>query len=110
MTTVTPLHRDWRAREATRAAALADIERDIEQLRRCTTWLINEGVYVVSAEVRRTTGQKPLVTVAPSPLLHILFKDDCAAGQHWDRLHGRTAHDYRAVRHGCEIRWTEVTQ
>ena len=98
-------HADWRARESTRAAVIDDFDRRFDHLKACVRWLIDHGVSVVSADARRY-NPKPLVVVVASPLLRPLFGDDAAsAGQHWDRILGRTMHDWVAVRFGCEIRW-----
>lgn len=101
-------HADWRARESARAAALADIDAHIDNLKACVHWLIDNGVAIISADLRRGRF-KPRITVVASPLLHILFKDDTSgAGQHWDICMGRTVYDWVAVRYGCEIRWESL--
>ncbi len=101
-------HHDWRAGEASRAAALDEFDRRFDNLKACVRWLVSQGVSVINADLRRH-NPKPRITVVASPLLHILLKDDCAsAGQHWDKLLGRTMHDWVAVRYECEIRWEAV--
>lgn len=102
-------HSDWRAGEATRAAVLARIDAGLGNLRACVRWLTDQGVAVQNIEFGRHQ-LRPRITVADSPLLHILFRGDCASGQHWDIVAGRTAYDYVAVRYECEVRWTEVRQ
>ncbi len=103
-------HTHWRAGEATRAAALAEFDQRFDHLKACVRWLTEQGATVINADLRRH-NPKPRVIVVGSPLLHILFKDDCAsAGQHWDVLLGRTVHDWVAVRFECEIRWEEAAQ
>jgi len=106
--TASATHQTWRVGEATRAAALDDFDRRFDNLKACVRWLVAQGVSVINADLRRH-NPKPRITVVASPLLHILFKDDCAsAGQHWDMLLGRTLHDWVAVRFECEIRWEEA--
>lgn len=102
-------HTDWRAGEARRAAALADIDAQLDNLKACVRWLVGQGIYVQDVRFSRD-GTRPKITVSASPLLHALFKDDCAAGQHWDALLDRTAHDFVAVRYECAIAWSEVKQ
>jgi len=103
-------HADWRMSESARAAALAEVDAHLDNLKACIRWLIYNGVAIIDADLRRGRF-KPRITVAPSPYLHILFKDDAAsAGQHWDAKAGRTAHDFVAVRYECEVRWSEVVQ
>lgn len=98
-------HADWRARESARAAVCEDFDRRFDNLKACVHWLIANGISVVNADLRRH-NPKPRVTVVASPLLHVLLKDDAAsAGQHWDKLLGRTMHDWVAVRYEVEIRW-----
>jgi len=104
------LHHDWRAGESARAAAIAEVDIHIDNLKACLHWLIAAGISVIDADLRRGRF-KPRVTVAPSPYLHTLFKSDAAsAGQHWDIVAGRTVLDFVAVRYECEIRWMEVPQ
>lgn len=98
-------HADWRAGESARAAALADIDAHLGNLKACVHWLIDNGIAIVGADMRRGR-HKPRITVADSPRLYILLKDDAAsAGQHWDKTAGCPLHDWVAVRYGCEIRW-----
>lgn len=107
---VSHTHADWRMSESARAAALAEVDAHLDNLKACIRWLIYNGIAIIDADLRR--GRiKPRITVVASPLLHILLKNDCAsAGQHWDAEADRTAHDFVAVRYECEIRWTEVAQ
>ena len=102
-------HADWRASESARAAALADIDAHIGNLKACVHWLIANGIAIISADLRRGRF-KPRITVVASPYLHILFKDGAAgAGQHWDAYLGRTVYDWVAIRYGCEIRWEDLS-
>lgn len=110
MHTAQAIHHDWRAGESRRAAAFAQIDTHIDNVKACVRWLIDQGIYVEDVKVYSHGYSRPQITVAASPLLHAIFKDDCAAGQHWDVLLGRTAHDYKAVRYECTIVWEEVRQ
>lgn len=103
-------HAHLRSVAASRAARLADIDMRIDAIKTGTRWLIAQGIHIQAVDMRVNEAGKPVIKVTASPLLHILFKDECGAGQHWDRSAGRTAHDFKAVRHGCEIQWTEVWQ
>ncbi len=102
-------HHDWRAGEARRAAALTETNTHLDNVRACVRWLVSQGVYVQAIKLG-CPARRPRITVAASPLLHILFKDDCASGQHWDPLLGRTAHDFKTVRYECSVEWSEVKQ
>lgn len=106
---VSHTHSNWKAGEARRAAALADIDAQLDNLKACVRWLVGQGIYVQDVRFSRDGG-RPHITVSASPLLHAIFKDDCAAGQHWDALLGRTMHDYKAVRFECYVVWSEVKQ
>lgn len=106
---ISNVHGDWRADEASRAAVLARIDAGLDNLKACVRFLVAQGVAVQHVAFDRHQ-HRPRITVAASPLLHSIFRDDCAAGQHWDILAGRTAHDYKAVRYECEICWSEVHQ
>jgi len=106
--TAPALHRDWRAGEARRAAALAEIDTQLDNVKACVRWLVGQGIYV--EDVKVGAHNRPRITVAASPLLHALFKDDCAAGQHWDALLGRTVYDFVAIRYECRVCWAEVKQ
>ena len=103
-------HDHLRSVAASRAARLADIDARIDAIKTGTRWLIAQGIHIQTVDMRVGEAGKPVITVTASPLLHILFKDECGAGQHWDRSSGRTAHDFKAVRHSCQIEWTEVSQ
>lgn len=93
--------------ETARAAALADIDEHLDNLKRCIHWLIACGIAVISVDMRRGKDL-PEITVAASPWLHILFRDDCAnVGR---RQQGSlTIYPWVARRLGCVIRWDEVT-
>lgn len=105
----THAHHDWRAGEARRVAVIAEIDSHLDNVRACVRWLVAQGVYIQDVKLA-AHNRRPRITVAASPLLHALFKDDCAAGQHWDPLFGRTAHDYKAVRYECSVEWSEIKQ
>jgi hypothetical protein len=107
MTATQATHHDWRSGEARRVAALAEIDSHLDNVRACVRWLVSQGVYIQDVKLG-AHNRRPRITVAASPLLHALFTEDCASGQHWDPLLGRTAHDYVAIRYECEIRWSEV--
>jgi hypothetical protein len=102
-------HTAWKATAATRAAALADIDVQLDNVKACVRWLVGQGIYVQDVRFTRD-GTRPRIRVSASPLLHAVFKDDCAAGQHWDALLGRTMHDFKAVRYECSVCWSEVHQ
>lgn len=97
------------SRPSRRAAALAEIDGHIDNLRLCVHWLISAGVFIVGADLKRGR-HRPEITVGASPYLYMLLKDDCSAGQHWDTDLGRTVYDYVAVRYGCKIKWSEAKQ
>lgn len=102
-------HSEWRVSEAARAAALLDIDAHIGNLQAAVHWLIANGIAIISADLRRGRF-KPRITVAASPLLYLLFKDDAASsGQHWDQMAGRIVYDWVGVRYGCEIRWEDLS-
>ena len=103
-------HDHLRTVAASRAGKLADIDARMDAIKTCTRWLVSRGVFIQRVDMRVGEAGKPVIVVSASPLLHDLFKDECGAGQHWDRSAGRTAHDYKAVRHDCQIEWTEVSQ
>ena len=90
-----------------RAAALAEFDQHLDNLRRCVHWLVGEGVAILDADMRRSRA-RPRLNVAPSPRLHILCKEDCAnIGRRNDGA--LTVHLWIAQRHGCDILWEEVT-
>lgn len=96
-------HTDWRGAESIRAAALAEFDVHLDNLKACVHWLIAQGVSIIDADLRRGRF-KPRITVAASPLLHALFKDDAATVQR--RACGdETLFTWAAVRYECEIRW-----
>ncbi len=65
------------------------------------------ALVVISVDMRRGKA-KPQVQVAPSPRLHVLFKDDCAnIGRRQDGA--LTFFAWIGIRFGCEVRWEEVT-
>lgn len=102
-------HANWRHGEASRAAALDQIDRNIAALKRCVVALLARGVFVIEAHVREG-ALKPTVTVAASPYLHTLFKDDCSSGQHHDERLGRTVRDFVAPFEDCQVHWSEAKQ
>ena len=92
--------------ESLRAAALAEIDGHLDNLKRCVHWLVAQGITILEADMRR--GQKtPRLLVAASPWLHVLFRDDCANVAR--RQEGYlTTYKWIARRHGCDIVWHEV--
>lgn len=96
-------HADWRAGESARAAMLVEFDRHLQNLTACVHWLTGQGVSIIEASLRRGRG-KPRIVVVASPLLHILFKDDCATIQRRP-CGGETLFTWSAVRFECEIRW-----
>ena len=102
-------HSEWRVSEAARSAAILDIDAHIDNLKACVHWLIANGIGIIAADLRRGRF-KPRITVAASPYLHVLLKDDASgAGQHWDPLLGRIVYDWVVVRYQREIRWEELS-
>lgn len=104
------IHQDWRHAESARAAFSRDLNLRLDTVRRCATHLAERGIFVAAVDLRIGAPGKPVITVPPSPYLHILFKDDASSGRHWDHLMGRTSLDFVAVHLGCEVRWSEVVQ
>ena len=101
--TVSNTHADWRTRESARTAVCEDFDRHLDNLKACVHWLIAHGVSIIDADLRRGRF-KPRISVVASPLLHVLFKDDCATVQR--RACGdETLFTWAAVRYECEIRW-----
>lgn len=105
-----PTHAEWRASESARAAARAEIDARLDAVRHCCHELSDLSITVAGVDLRVGGPGKPLIRVEPRPLLHVVFCGECGGGQHWDKDLGRTVHDFRAVRHGCEIAWSEVAQ
>lgn len=108
---VSHTHSNWRAGEATRAAFLSDFQARSAAVDRCVQWLVAQGIRVEHIKLRLKEAGKPVVTVTASPLLHILFGEECASGGQ-GRKNG-SAYTYvpwKAVRHDCEIHWSEVKQ
>lgn len=62
---------------AERQAILDAFDRHMDNLKRCVHWLIAQGIGVLDVDLKRGRA-RPIVKVAAAPLLHILFKDDCA--------------------------------
>jgi hypothetical protein len=89
-----------------RAQTMAETDEHLNNMKRCLRWLIDNGVFVIEARMARELTL-PNITVAASPWLHILFRNDCAdVGQ---RQEGNLKFvPWIAVRHGCLIRWEEV--
>lgn len=91
--------------QADRAATLTEIDRHLDNLKRCIHWLIAQGIAIVAADLRRGRHQ-PYLTVAPSPWLHAVFGKDAATVQR--RQEGAIEIvTWQANRHGCVIRWQE---
>ncbi len=92
--------------QTARDQALAEIDSHLDNLKRCIHWLVSAGVAVIAVDMRRGTA-RPRITVAPSPLLHCLLREDCAnVGR---RQEGAlTTYTWIGDRHGCLIRWEEV--
>ena len=90
-----------------RAAALAELDQHLDNLRRCLHWLCGDGFAVIRVEMRRQRSL-PQITVAPSPRLHIVLRDECAnIGRRQDGA--LTVYLWIAQRHGCDILWEETT-
>lgn len=93
-------------REALREAALADFDRHLDNLKRCVHWLIVQGVTVLDADLKRGRA-RPHLTVAASPYLYMLFKNDCAnVGRRQDGA--LTRYTWQAVRFEITVQWEEV--
>lgn len=104
------IHSDWRSGESARAAALAEVDTHIDNLRACLHWLIAAGISVLDADLRRGR-HKPRITVAASPLLYTLLKDDCASsGRSQPPGSALVYITWVAVRYECEIHWQEVAK
>lgn len=91
-----------------RAAALAEIDEHINNLKNCLHWLIEQGFVVNEADMRRGKA-RPLVRIAPSPRLHVLFKDDCAWREREQLGTALVKYTWFAIRYGVHIEWEEVT-
>jgi len=102
-------HSDWRAGEASRAAYWQRFDNHLTSVKRCVAWLTDQGVFVEGVDLRPANPGKPVVTATASPLLHSLFKDECATIKRWPE-DGKIAFTWSAARHGCEIRWKEVAR
>lgn len=93
--------------EHLRAVALAEIDSHLDNLKRCIHWMVASGIVILGVDMRRGR-HSPTIEVAPSPWLHILFREDCAnVGR---RQEGAlTIYTWAASRHGCAIRWEEMS-
>ena len=88
-----------------RTEALAEIDRHLENLKSCIHWLVEQGIVVISVDMRRRKS-RPQISVAPNPRLHMLLKDDCAnIGRRRDGA--LTIFPWIATRFNCDIRWEE---
>ena len=108
---VSHTHSNWKAGEARRAAEFQNIDTRLDNVRACIRWLVAQGVFIDGVDMRIKCAGAPIVHVVASPLLHILFKDDCASGGQ-DRPPGSrfTYIPWKARRFECEIHWSEVKQ
>ncbi len=91
--------------QADRAATLAEIDRHLDNLKRCIHWLVAQGIAVVAVDMARARRQ-PQITVAPSPWLHSVFGNDCATVKR-KQEGAYEVFTWQANRHGCVIRWSE---
>ncbi len=66
------------------------------------------ALVVISVDMRRGKA-KPQVQVAPSPRLHVLFKDDCAWREREQLGTALVKYTWFAIRYGVHIEWEEVT-
>jgi len=104
-------HSEWRTGEARRAATLAEIDTRLDNVRACVRWLVAQGVFVEGVDMRIKTAGAPIIHVGASPLLHALFKDDCASGGQNRKPGSRFTYvPWKARRYECEIHWSEVRQ
>ena len=93
--------------EALRRAALAVIDEHLDNLKRCIHWLIEHAITVLAVDMRHGRA-RPQITVAASPRLYVLCKDDCAnIGRRQDGA--LTIYAWAARRFGCDLRWEEVS-
>lgn len=106
LTASTPRLCQGDGQDGARAAALEDFDRQLENLRACVHWLIASGVAILDADLRRGRA-RPVVTVAASPYLPVLFQADCAnVGR---RQEGSLVlFTWQAVRFGIVIKWEEA--
>lgn len=103
-------HNQFKDSAVSRIKALAEIDVRLDAVRTCVRWLTYQGIHIAGVDLRVGGAGKPVVDVEASPRLHLVFRDECGHGQHWDRATGRTLIDFRAVWAGCEVRWSEVAQ
>jgi hypothetical protein len=90
-----------------RASVPADIDTRLDNLKRCVHWLVEEGIFIADVDLDRK-HEHPVIRVAASPWLYVLLKDDLTwAGQEPTGL--LMTHHWLAIRHGCSIKWDEVT-
>ena len=93
-------------REASREAALAEIESQIDALKACVRWLMASGATVLHADMRRGRF-RPVVTLEAQPWLQSLFRGDCANTGY--RVQGGLAiHTWKALRYGVTITWEVI--
>lgn len=88
------------------ASVLAEIDRHLDNLKRCLLWLTDQGVSVMDVDLKRGRAQ-PTVIVGASPRLHRLFRGDCANVGCRPEGHG-TRRKWVAVRFDVAIHWEEV--
>lgn len=88
-------------------ASLNEIDQHLDNLRRCVHWLMNSGISVVAADMRR--GRRaPLITVDESPKLNrLLGRSVENVRRRYDGY--RTILTWLASAHGCQIQWDETT-
>lgn len=103
------VHGEWAGAASRRAAFLADYDSRQQALHACVKWLVIQGQRVENVDARLHAAGKPVVTVAASPYLHLLFGEDCACVER-RMLYGHKGAEYiwAASSHDCEIRWVEV--
>lgn len=97
--------------ETLRAAALAEIDQHLKNLKMCVHWLVEAGINVQDVEMKKGVDL-PQILVAASPWLFVLFKDDYtfAGQQPVDRNRPGAGKICRwmAIRYGCVVKWEEV--
>lgn len=96
-----------RTRETTITETLAAIDTHLEQQRRCIHWLIENGIQIISSELRRDLRQ-PRITVEAKPqLMRMLNGTMENVRRRYDGY--RTTLTWGARCRGCQIEWDETS-
>ena len=91
-----------------RLAAIASATLLLTNLTSVVIWLIKHGAFITGFKGWRGEGiDRVVVTVAASPMLHVLFKDRCTWRER--RQDGAlTIYTWFADRAGVRVEWEEV--